>query len=189
AVEEVICKEECFRAGVDAGGAGVNLIGPTLMLHGTPEQKAEHLPKIARDEVHWCQGYSEPNAGSDLASLQTRAVRDGDEYVINGQKIWTGHGAGADWIFVLARTDPNVPKHRGISFFLMPIDSPGLTVVPLRSMTGYVHFCQEFFEGVRVPKENLVGEENRGWYIGATLLDFERSGVGSAASIRRNLHD
>jgi alkylation response protein AidB-like acyl-CoA dehydrogenase len=160
-----------------------------LMLYGTDEQRQRHLPGIARAEVMWAQGYSEPNAGSDLASLQTRAVRDGDDYVITGSKIWTGHGLNADWIFVLARTDPDAPKHRGISFFLVPMDSPGLTVVPLRSMTGYVHFCQEYFEGVRVPKENLVGEENKGWYIGAALLDFERSGIGSAAGMRRTLHE
>jgi alkylation response protein AidB-like acyl-CoA dehydrogenase len=137
----------------------------------------------------WAQGYSEPNAGSDLASLQTRAARDGDEYVLNGSKIWTGHGLNADWIFVLARTDPSAPKHKGISFFLMPMDSPGLKVIPLRSMTNYIHFCQEYFEDVRVPKENLVGEENQGWYIGAALLDFERSGIGSAAGMRRSLEE
>jgi alkylation response protein AidB-like acyl-CoA dehydrogenase len=135
----------------------------------------------------WAQGYSEPNAGSDLASLQTRAVRDGDEYVVNGSKIWTGHGQGADWIFVLARTDPAAPKHKGISFLLMPMTSPGLKVIPLQSMTGYVTFCQEYFEDVRVPVKNRVGEENQGWYIGAALLDFERSGIAGATSIRRGI--
>jgi alkylation response protein AidB-like acyl-CoA dehydrogenase len=137
--------------------------------------------------VQWAQGYSEPNAGSDLASLQTRAVRDGDEFVINGSKIWTGHGATADWIFVLARTDPSAPKHKGISFFLMPITSPGIKVLPLKSMTGYVTFCQEYFEDVRVPARNIVGEENQGWYIGAALLDFERSGIGGATGTKRGL--
>jgi alkylation response protein AidB-like acyl-CoA dehydrogenase len=178
-----------FRRAPILNANGLNMLGPVLMLYGTDEQKRQHLPGIAACEVMWAQGYSEPNAGSDLASLQTRAVRDGDEYVINGSKIWTGHGEHADWIFVLARTDPTAPKHKGISFFLMPMDSPGLKMIPLQSMTGHVHFCQEYFEDVRVPASNLVGEENQGWYIGAALLDFERSGVGSAAGIRRTLHD
>jgi alkylation response protein AidB-like acyl-CoA dehydrogenase len=189
-MEQVVLREEmAYRRAPILNANGLNMLGPVLMLYGTDEQRRRHLPGIARAEVMWAQGYSEPNAGSDLASLQTRAVRDGDDYVITGSKIWTGHGLNADWIFVLARTDPDAPKHRGISFFLVPMDSPGLTVVPLRSMTGYVHFCQEYFEGVRVPKENLVGEENKGWYIGAALLDFERSGIGSAAGMRRTLHE
>ena len=189
-MEQVILREEMsFRRAPILNANGLNMLGPVLMLYGTDEQKRQHLPGIAACEVMWAQGYSEPNAGSDLASLQTRAVRDGDEYVINGSKIWTGHGEHADWIFVLARTDPTAPKHKGISFFLMPMDSPGLKVIPLQSMTGHVHFCQEYFEDVRVPASNLVGEENQGWYIGAALLDFERSGVGSAAGIRRTLHD
>jgi alkylation response protein AidB-like acyl-CoA dehydrogenase len=189
-LEQVVLREEIsYRRAPVLNANGLNMLGPVLMLYGTDEQRRRHLPGIARAEVMWAQGYSEPNAGSDLASLQTRAVRDGDDYLITGTKIWTGHGRGADWIFVLARTNPDVPKHKGISFFLMPMDSPGLAVVPLQSMTGHVHFCQEYFEGVRVPRENLVGEENQGWYIGAALLDFERSGVGSAAGIRRTLHD
>jgi alkylation response protein AidB-like acyl-CoA dehydrogenase len=189
-MEQVVLREEmAYRRAPILNANGLNMLGPVLMLYGTEEQKRQHLPGIARAEVMWAQGYSEPNSGSDLASLQTRAVRDGDEYVINGTKIWTGHGYNADWIFVLARTDPQAPKHKGISFFLMPMKSPGLKVVPLRSMTGYIHFCQEYFEDVRVPKENLVGEENRGWYIGATLLDFERSGIASAAGMRRSLEE
>jgi alkylation response protein AidB-like acyl-CoA dehydrogenase len=189
-LEQVAMREEIsYRRAPILNANGLNMLGPILMLYGTEEQKKRHLPGIAKAEVMWAQGYSEPNAGSDLASLQTRAVRDGDEYVINGTKIWTGHGLNADWIFVLARTDPAAPKHKGISFFLMPMNSPGLTVIPLQSMTGHVHFCQEYFEDVRVPRENLVGEENQGWYIGAALLDFERSGVGSAAGLRRSIHD
>jgi alkylation response protein AidB-like acyl-CoA dehydrogenase len=185
-MEQVVLAEE--MSGVPVLNAnGLNMLGPILMLYGSDEQKREHLPGIAACEVQWAQGYSEPNAGSDLASLQTRAVRDGDEFVINGSKIWTGHGATADWIFVLARTDPSAPKHKGISFFLMPITSPGIKVLPLKSMTGYVTFCQEYFEDVRVPARNLVGEENQGWYIGAALLDFERSGIGGATGIRRGL--
>ncbi len=189
-MEQVVLREEIsYRRAPVLNANGLNMLGPVLMLYGTEEQKKRHLPGIAKCEVMWAQGYSEPNAGSDLASLQTRAVRDGDEFVINGSKIWTGHGYNADWIFMLARTDPQAPKHKGISFFLMPMDSPGLKVIPLRSMTGYIHFCQEYFEDVRVPAENMVGKENEGWYIGAALLDFERSGVGSAAGIRRNLHE
>jgi alkylation response protein AidB-like acyl-CoA dehydrogenase len=189
-MEQVVLREEIsYRRAPILNANGLNMLGPVLMLYGTEEQKRRHLPGIARAEVMWAQGYSEPNAGSDLASLQTRAVRNGDEYIINGSKIWTGHGLNADWIFVLARTDPTAPKHKGISFFLMPMNSPGLKVVPLQSMTNYVHFCQEYFEDVRVPRENLVGEENRGWYIGAALLDFERSGIGSAAGMSRTLHD
>src|SRR5262249_24326710 len=146
---------------------GLHMLGPILMIYGTEEQKREHLPPIARAEAMWAQGYSEPDSGSDLASLKTRAVRAGDEYVLNGTKIWTGHGEHADWIFVLARTDPAAPKHRGISFFLVPMRSPGLRVLPLRSMTGYVTFCQEFFDDVHVPAANVVGPENHGWYVGA----------------------
>jgi alkylation response protein AidB-like acyl-CoA dehydrogenase len=189
-MEQVVLREEiAYRRAPILNANGLNMLGPVLMLYGTDEQRRQHLPGIAKAEVMWAQGYSEPNAGSDLASLQTRAVRDGDEYVINGTKIWTGHGRNADWIFVLARTNPEAPKHKGISFFLMPMDSPGLTVIPLQSMAGYVHFCQEYFENVRVPKENMVGEENQGWYIGAALLDFERSGIGGASGMRRTLHD
>jgi alkylation response protein AidB-like acyl-CoA dehydrogenase len=189
-MEQVVVREEIsYRRAPILNANGLNMLGPVLMLYGTDEQKKQHLPGIANCEVMWAQGYSEPNAGSDLASLQTRATRDGDDYLINGSKIWTGHGKGADWIFVLARTDPAAPKHKGISFFLMPMDSPGLKVIPLRSMTNYIHFCQEYFEDVRVPKAQMVGQENQGWYIGAALLDFERSGIGGASGMRRSLHD
>lgn len=189
-MEQVVLREElAYRRAPILNANGLNMLGPVLMLYGTEEQKQRHLPGIARAEVMWAQGYSEPNAGSDLASLQTRATRSGDDYLINGSKIWTGHGEHADWIFVLARTDPAAPKHKGISFFLVPMNSPGLTVMPLRSMTNHVHFCQEYFEDVRVPRSNLVGEENRGWYIGAALLDFERSGIAGAAGMRRSLEE
>ncbi len=189
-MEQVVLREEIgYRRAPVLNANGLNMLGPVLMIYGSEEQKRQHLPGIAKAEVMWAQGYSEPNAGSDLASLQTRAVRDGDEYVINGSKIWTGHGLNADWIFILARTDPEAPKHKGISFFLVPMKSPGLAVMPLHSMTNYVHFCQEYFEDVRIPAENLVGEENQGWYIGAALLDFERSGIGGASGMRRTLHE
>jgi alkylation response protein AidB-like acyl-CoA dehydrogenase len=171
------------------GGQGVSQLGPTLIVHGTDEQKAEHLPKILSGEVDWRQGYSEPGAGSDLASLQTRAVRDGDEYVLNGQKIWTSLAHLADWLYVLARTDPDAPKHRGISFLLMDKQTPGLSIRPLIDMSNRHHFNETFFEDVRVPVSNRVGEENRGWYVGMTLLDFERSNITGAVTARRSLDD
>jgi len=188
--EQFIFNEEMANARApQVGGSGVAMIGPTLILYGTDEQKREHLPKITSGEVDWCQGYSEPGAGSDLASLQTRAVRDGDDYVINGQKIWSSGAHRADWMFMLARTDPDAPKHRGISMLLLPMKSPGITVQPLVNMAGDHHFNQEYFDNVRVPVRNRVGEENRGWYVGATLLDFERSGIGAANGLRNTVQD
>src|SRR5690606_5864340 len=171
------------------GGMGVSMLGPTLIVHGTDEQKAEHLPKVLSGEVAWAQGYSEPGAGSDLASLQTRAVRDGDDYIVNGQKIWTSGGHNADWLFALVRTDPEAPKHRGISFLMMDIKSPGLTLRPLINMGWKHHFNETFFEDVRVPVKNRIGEENRGWYVGMTLLDFERSGIAGAISYKRGIEE
>ncbi|HZU75800.1 MAG TPA: acyl-CoA dehydrogenase family protein [Dehalococcoidia bacterium] len=189
--EQMVFNEEFGYYGApDTGtrGFGVGMIGPTLIVHGSEEQKKEHLPRITSGEAIWCQGYSEPGAGSDLASLQTRAVRDGDEYVVNGQKIWTSGGHRANWMFLLARTDPDAPKHRGISFFLLDIkNTPGVTVRPLINMANRHHFNEVFFEDVRIPRRNLVGEENRGWYVGMTLLDFERSGIGATAGQRRTL--
>jgi len=158
-------------------------------VHGSDEQKAEHLPRILNGEVAWAQGYSEPGAGSDLASLQTRALRDGDEYVINGQKIWTSGAHFADWLFTLVRTNPDAPKHRGISFLMLDINSPGVTVRPIIDM-GWNHpFNETFFEDVKVPVTNRIGEEDRGWYVGMTLLDFERSGISDAISYRRGQKD
>ena len=189
-MEQFIFKMEMARADAPSvGGQGVSQLGPTLIVHGTEEQKAEHLPKILSGEVDWRQGYSEPGAGSDLASLQTRAIRDGDEYVINGQKIWTSLAHLADWLYVLARTDPDAPKHRGISFLLMDKHTPGISIRPLIDMSGRHHFNETFFEDVRVPANNRVGEENRGWYVGMTLLDFERSNITGAVSSRRTLDD
>ena len=168
---------------------GVRMLGPTLMIHGSEEQKQAHLPPIARGEIQWCQGYSEPESGSDLASLSTRAVRDGDEYVINGSKIWTTLAHHSDWIMCLARTDPDAPRHRGISFILVDMKSPGVEVRPVVNMTGGHEFNQVIFDNVRVPSSNLVGEENRGWYVAVTLLDFERSGIDYSAIARRLLDD
>jgi alkylation response protein AidB-like acyl-CoA dehydrogenase len=168
------------------GGMGVMMAGPTIIAHGTDDQKQEHLSRILSGETVWCQGFSEPGSGSDLASLQTRAVRDGDDYVLNGQKIWTSGAHMANWMFALVRTDPDAPKHRGISYLLFPMDSPGVSVRPLVQMTGEASFNEVFFEDVRVPVRNRIGEENRGWYVGVTTLDFERSGIGSAVGVTQS---
>jgi alkylation response protein AidB-like acyl-CoA dehydrogenase len=188
--EQFIFNEEmALSRAPQVGGMGVQMIGPTIILYGTDEQKKEHLPRITSGEVQWCQGYSEPGAGSDLASLQTRAVRDGDDYVVNGQKIWSSGAHRADWMFMLARTDPDAPKHRGISMLLFPMKTPGITIQPLIDMSGDHVFNQEYFDNVRVPVKNRIGEENRGWYVGATLLDFERSGIGGSISMRHTVDD
>ena len=188
-VEQFIMNEEFAEAGVpgNVGGFGVMMIGPTIIEHGTEEQKEEHLTKILKGEVIWCQGYSEPGAGSDLASLQTRAVRDGDDYVINGQKIWTTGAQFADMMYMLVRTDPDAPKHRGITYLLVNMKAPGVTVRPLTMLSGAQGFNEVFFEDVRVPVKNRIGEENRGWYVGTTTLDFERSSIGSAVGVRKQL--
>ena len=177
-IKQLIYNEEVGYSGAPLGfGFGTNLVGPTLMVHGTEAQKRRHLPPIARAELFWCQGFSEPGAGSDLAGLQTRAGRDGDEYVINGQKSWTSEGHQGDWMILLARTDTEAPKHRGISYFLVDMKTPGIQVQPLVNLMNSYAFNQIFFDSVRVPKENVVGEENKGWYVAATTLDFERSGI------------
>ena len=168
---------------------GVGWAGPTIIVYGTDEQKRKHLGAITNAEVMWCQGFSEPNAGSDLASLQTRAVRDGDDYVINGQKIWTSGAHLADWCILLARTDPEATKHKGISYFLLDMKTPGITVQPLIDMMDNHGFNQLFFDNVRVPKDCLLGEENRGWYMAATTLDFERSSIGGAVGGRRMVEE
>ena len=190
--EQMVFNEEFGYYGApDTGtrGFGVGMIGPTLIIHGNEDQKKRYLPRITSGEDIWCQGYSEPGAGSDLASLQTRAVRDGDELVINGQKIWTSGAHTADAIFALVRTDPQAPKHRGISFVLIDdIHTPGITVRPLIDLGNNHYFNEVFFEDVRIPATNLVGELNRGWYVGMTLLDFERSNIGGAVGARRSLN-
>jgi alkylation response protein AidB-like acyl-CoA dehydrogenase len=159
-------------------GMGTSMIGPTLLEYGTEEQKQRHIPKIARGEVQWCQGYSEPNAGSDLAALKTRAEDNGDHYVINGQKIWTSGAATADWMFILVRTDFDAPKHDGISFMLLTMDQPGVTTKPIRLISGSSPFCETFLDDAIAQKEDLVGELNKGWTVGKRLLQFERSGIG-----------
>jgi len=159
-------------------GMGTSMIGPTLLEYGTEEQKQRHVPSIARGEYQWCQGYSEPNAGSDLAALKTRAVDNGDHFVINGQKIWTSGAATADWMFILVRTDPDAPKHDGISFMLLSMDQPGITTKPIRLISGSSPFCETFLDDAIAHKADLVGELNRGWTVGKRLLQFERSGIG-----------
>ena len=186
--KQFIMNEEFAEFGaMNVGGFGVMMFGPTLIVHGTDDQKKEHLPGILNGSTQWCQGWSEPNAGSDVASVQTRAIRDGDDYVINGQKIWTTGAQFADMMYMLARTDPDAPKHRGISYFMLDMKAPGVSVRPLMTMAGSAIFNEVFFENVRVPARNRLGEENRGWYIGTTTLDFERSSIGSAVGIRKQL--
>ncbi|MDA0270640.1 MAG: acyl-CoA dehydrogenase family protein [Chloroflexi bacterium] len=179
--QQLIFAEESAFAAAPTGGQGADRVGPTLMIHGTEEQKREHLPKIAAGEVVWCQGFSEPGSGSDLASLQTRATRDGDDFVINGQKIWTSGAKDAQWIHVLTRTDPEAPKHRGVTYFMLRMDTPGISLRPIVQMHDEAGFNETFFEDVRVPAKNMIGDENRGWYVAATALDFERSGINRMA--------
>jgi alkylation response protein AidB-like acyl-CoA dehydrogenase len=171
------------------GGIATMFAGPTLIVHGTEEQKSKYLPEILQGDTIWCQGYSEPGSGSDLASLQTRAIRDGDDYVVNGQKIWTSGGHVAKWMILLARTDPEAPKHRGITYFIVDMKSPGMTVRPLINMADSHEFNEVFFEDVRVPKQNIIGEENRGWYLAQTTLSFERSSIGASVGARQGVED
>ncbi len=188
-LQNIIYEQELERAGttVPFVGFGISLLGPTLIHWGTEEQKRRHLPKILTAEEIWCQGYSEPNSGSDLASLQTRAIEDGDYFVVNGSKIWTSSAQHADWIFLLTRTDPAAPKHKGISYLLVDMKTPGVTVRPLVQMTGARGFNQVFFEDVRVPKSNIVGAKNQGWHVAITTLMFERSG-GHDRGLLRQVH-
>ncbi len=189
-MQQLIFNEEvAYNAVPNPGYMGIAWVGPALMLYGTPEQKERFIPRITSGEDRWCTLYSEPAAGSDLAALQARAVLDGDEWVINGQKIWTSGAHHSNWGWLAARTDPDAPKHKGISVFLLPINLPGIRIVPIKSMVGYGEFAHVFFEDVRIPKDNLVGELNRGWYQVAVALDFERSGIAAYAGARRTLED
>jgi alkylation response protein AidB-like acyl-CoA dehydrogenase len=161
-------------------GFGLAMIGPLLLQEGSEELKREHLPPIVRGEIRWCQGYSEPGAGSDLASLQTKAVRDGDVFVLNGQKVWTSYGDKSDWMFILVRTDFDAPKHAGITFLLMDMESPGITVRPIKLISGYSPFCETFLADVRVPVRNVVGRVNGGWMLAKALLGHERTMIADA---------
>ena len=184
-MEQFIFSQEMSLSGAPRGGnfgIGTGWAGPTIILYGDEEQKQKYLPGIVKGDDVWCQGFSEPGAGSDLAAVQTRAVKDGDDYVINGQKIWTSGAHVAKYMILLARTDPDAPKHKGISYFILDMKSPGIEVRPLVNMAGNHDFNEVFFENVRVPAKNRIGEENRGWYVGTTTLDFERSGIATSIS-------
>ena len=189
-IEQFIWDEEYgnARAPILPGYFGLGLAGPTLMQWGTGAQKKRFLERMLAADDIWCQGYSEPGAGSDLAGLSTRAIDKGDYFELNGQKVWTSGAQYADWMFMLARTDPEAPKHRGISYLLLDMKSPGVSVQPLITMNGHAHFNEVFFENVQVPKDNLVGDINEGWKVAMTTLSFERSfagGGGHGSQIQR----
>ena len=192
--EAKILQEEMRRAGARPAltSFGISMLGPALLEYASEEQKKRFIPEIVKGEIWWCQGYSEPGSGSDLASLQTRAVDKGDHYLVNGQKIWTSYADKADWIFCLVRTDSEVPKHDGISFLLFDMASPGVSVSPIQLISGSSPFCQTFFQDVKVPKDQLIGELNGGWTIAKRLLQHERSmiggmGLGGGASTARGV--
>jgi alkylation response protein AidB-like acyl-CoA dehydrogenase len=187
-LEQVVLAEELTKAGVPAGGPndvfGIQMVGNTIIQWGTEEQKQHYLPRILSGEDRWCQGYSEPNAGSDLGNLGCRAELDGDEWVINGQKIWTSAGHLANHIFVLTRTDPTAPKHKGITFLLVPMDQPGIEVRPIKMISGESEFNEVFFTDARTARENVVGEPNGGWAVAMTLLGYERGEAAATLPIR-----
>ncbi len=184
----ILAEELGYRRVPRTGYIGLNIVGPALMVFGTPEQKAQYLPAIARGEVEYCQGFSEPNAGSDLGSLELRAERDGDEYVLNGSKMFTSYAFQSDYMYLLARTNPEAPKHRGISLFIADINTPGISRHPLPYINGEMA-AQTFFDDVRLPISCLIGDEDRGWYHAMTTLDFERSGLLRYAQVRRVFDD
>ncbi len=185
-MEELIFHEELVlhRAPPPLNILGLGMAGPTIIAYGTEAQKRRYLQKILTCEEIWCQGYSEPNAGSDLAALQTRAVQEGDHFVVNGQKVWTSLAHIADWMMLLARTDPAAPRHRGITYFLVDMHSPGITVRPLRQITGDAEFNEVFFENVRVPASNILGGLHQGWQVGITTLMYERLALGFGLQAR-----
>jgi 3-oxocholest-4-en-26-oyl-CoA dehydrogenase alpha subunit len=191
AVEQMIYTEEMILANAPRGYhfTAERQVGPSLVLHGTEQQKREWIPRIMNADVSFALGLSEPGAGSDLAAVTTRAVRDGDDYVVTGQKIWTSNAHESDCIWLVVRTDPNVPKHKGISCLMADLDVPGVTIRPLADMTGEHHFNEVFFDQVRVPVDRRVGAENQGWYILAEHLDFERSGIERLIDLEFLFHD
>jgi len=186
--EYTILREEIGYYGAPGfDNIGLAMVAPTLIFHGTEEQKRKHLLPLARGETTWCEGFSEPNAGSDLASLTTRAVEDGDDFVVDGQKAWTTAGHHADWGIFLFRTDPNAPKHRGISMFLVDLKTPGISRTPVHNLLGFPGWCDIFFDEVKVPRENMVGNQNQGWYVATTTLNNERTGITWVGACRRSL--
>jgi alkylation response protein AidB-like acyl-CoA dehydrogenase len=184
-IKQLVYNEEMALAEAPATDLGSDRVGPTIMLYGTDEQKEKFLPPIVKGEAVWCQGFSEPGSGSDLASLQCKATLDGDEFVINGSKIWTSLAHFAEWIILLVRTDQDAPKHRGISYLLVDMKTQGVEVRPLVDMLGRHQFNEVFFDNVRVPRDALVGELNRGWYVATATLDFERSGIQRVIGSRK----
>jgi alkylation response protein AidB-like acyl-CoA dehydrogenase len=186
-MQQVIFTEEGMRLGVppEVNGMGINMVGPMLMHYGTEEQKARFLGNILSADEIWCQGFSEPGAGSDLASLSTRAVQDGDEFVVSGAKIWTSNAHNAHWCLLLARTDSEAPKHKGISCLLVDMKSPGITIRPLVQMTGDAEFNQVFFDQVRVPRRNLLGKLHEGWRVAVSTLSHERGGMRQFMRLHR----
>ncbi len=190
-LEQFILNEELAYHRAPHGGRlfTIGITGPAMLVHASPEQKAKYLPRMASGEEWYCQGFSEPESGSDLASMQTRAIRDGDDYVINGQKIWTSNGHLAARMMLLARTNPDVPKHKGISAFIVDMKAPGVSVTSVPNIAYRRDFNQTFFEDVRVPASDLIGGENNGWYVAATTLDFERSNIAAISGTRRTVHD
>jgi alkylation response protein AidB-like acyl-CoA dehydrogenase len=190
-IEQLVLNEELAYARAPHGGRlfTLGIVGPTMLIHGTEEQKARWLPPMASGEHWYCQGFSEPGAGSDLAAMQTTAVRDGDDYVITGTKIWSSNAHHADRMIVLARTDPERPKHKGISAFIVDMKSPGISLSPILNMAYRHDFNQTFFDAVRVPARDLLGGENNGWYVATTTLDFERSNIAAISGARRTVHD
>lgn len=186
--QQSIFNEEAAEAGAPGPDMGVYMVGPMMIEFGSEEQKQRYLPKIAKSEEFWCQGYSEPNAGSDLANLALRAERDGDHYVLNGQKIWTSGANEADMIFILARTGKGDKKQQGISFLVAPMDTPGIRIEPIKQITDESHFYETFFTDVRVPVANRIGGENEGWTIAKRLLAHERVGLGAARTFRNSLN-
>ena len=185
----IFAEEMAYRRAPGHDRFGTRMLGPTLMRFGSDSQRTEHLGAIARGEVQWCQGYSEPNSGSDLASLQTRAVLDGDNFIVNGAKIWTSLAHRADMMFMLVRTDPDAAPHKGISLLLVDMKTPGIQVLPIINMAGVHSFNQVVFDDVRVPQANLVGDLNDGWRVGMTVLNFERSGIDYAVWARAALEE
>jgi acyl-CoA dehydrogenase len=182
--EARVLQEEMNRihARAPLSSIGIIMLGPMLLELASEEQKREHIPPIVRGEIRWCQGYSEPGAGSDLAGLATRAEDRGDHFIVNGQKIWTSFANDSDWIFCLVRTDPGKPKHEGISFLLIDMDQPGVTTQPIKLISGASPFCQTFFENARAEKRNLIGPKNGGWNVAKRLLQFERQSIASIGS-------